>query len=78
MMEIVVKKGKFKVPGAFKLSEQKRFLWFRTPRCSQLERRCNDGRVVVQQWFRHESRQPYVAEGHIEVDGVMFRAVHVG
>ena len=78
MMEIIVNKGKFKVPDAFRLSENKRFLRFRTPRCAVLERRSKDGRVVVQRWKRSEDKEPFVPENHVEVDGVLFRAVHIG
>jgi hypothetical protein len=76
---IKVEKGKFVIPVEFELSKEKnkRRLHIKTPWMSQIQVADKDyWQVTTQQWFREKGKdKPYIPEGHIEIDGVLFKAV---
>lgn len=78
MDEILVHDGRFTVPMMYELSLSKRTLKVRTPWSSQFSRLCKDDWTVSSQTFcRHKGTdKPYIPEGFIEIDDIMFKAVN--
>jgi len=64
-MEIIVKNGKFNIPDAFKMSERKRVLRYKTPNCAVFEEFRDNREPMIQRWFRDEDKEPFVPENHI-------------
>lgn len=78
MKKIKVINGQFKIPAEFEISESKRRLHIKTPWMTQLQKLPKSSHLVsIQCWFRRKPQKPYVPEGHIEIDGQMFKAVEI-
>ncbi len=78
MDEIKIVDKRIDVPEEYTLSPKKRRLKIRTPWSSELQVLAkNNFNVTTQCHFRHPSHgdKPFIPEGLIEIDGILFKAV---
>jgi hypothetical protein len=76
--EILMTNGKIDIPQEFIISETKRTLKIKMPYSSQIQRLCKDDRINTISYFRQRGKdKPYIKEGFIEIDGLLFKVKEV-